>query len=82
MGPDPTWAYFWPAVNKRPTHLWPGNFLTRPKANFQGKKLENFVFLGEIFQTQTIDGGWPDPTWGQNILTRTHHYKKFKVLLT
>jgi len=24
---DTTWAYFWPAVNKRPTCLWPGYFL-------------------------------------------------------
>jgi len=39
------------------------------------------MFLGEIFQTQTIDGwpdltlatkNWPDP--GQKILTWTHHY--------
>jgi len=28
MGPDLTQAYFWPAVNKRPTRLWPGYFLT------------------------------------------------------
>jgi len=31
MGPDPTRAYFWPAVNKRPTCLWPGYFPTRPE---------------------------------------------------
>jgi len=27
----------------------------------KGKKLKNLTFLGEIFQTQTIDG-LPDPT--------------------
>jgi len=27
--PDLTQAYFWPAVNRRPTRLWPGYFLTR-----------------------------------------------------
>jgi len=64
--PDSTRAYFWPAVNKRPTRLWPGYFPTRPEAIFfdpKGKKLKNLTFLGEIFWilTQTING-WPDPT--------------------
>jgi len=81
MGPDPTRAYFWPAVNKRPTWLWPGYFLTWPKAIFfdpRGKKLKNLTFLGEIFeiQTQAINGwpnptqatkNWPDPTWVKNF---------------
>jgi len=66
MGPDPTRAYRWSAVNKRPTCLRPGYFLTQPKEIFfdtEGKKLKNLSFLGEIFQiqTQTING-WPDPT--------------------
>jgi len=66
MGPDPTRAYFRPAVNKRPTRLWPGYFPTRPEAIFfyrKGKKLKILTFLGEIFQilTQTING-WPNPT--------------------
>jgi len=66
MGPDPTRAYFWPAVNKRPTRLWPRYFSTRPKEIFfdpKGKKLKNLTFLGEIFQiqTQTING-WPKLT--------------------
>jgi len=74
--PDPTQAYFWPAVNKRPTRLWLGYFSTQPKEIFfdpKGEKLKNLMLLGEIFQsqTQTING-WPDP--GQKILTRTHHY--------
>jgi len=46
MGPDPTRAYFWPAVNKRPTRLWPGYFLTRPEEIFfrpEGKKLNNLT---------------------------------------
>jgi len=34
MGPDPTQVYFWPAVNKRPTYLRPGYFLTQPKEIF------------------------------------------------
>jgi len=67
MGPDPTPAYFWPAVKKRLTRLWPGwYFLTWPKDIFfdpKGKKLKNLMFLGEIFQiqTQTLNG-WPDLT--------------------
>jgi len=65
MGPYPTRAYFWPAVNKRPNHLRPGYFLTRLEDIFldpKGKKLKNLTFLGQIFQiqTQTING-WPDP---------------------
>jgi len=62
--PDPTRAYFWPAVNKKLTHLWPRYFLTRPEEILfdpKQKKLENLWFSGEIFQTliQTKDG-WPD----------------------
>jgi len=69
MGPGPrpdlNRAYFWPAINKRPTCLWPGYFLTLsdPMRFFypKGNKLKNLGFLEEIFQTQTKDG-WPDPT--------------------
>jgi len=66
MGPDLTQAYFWPAVNKRPTCLRPRYFLTQPEEIIfdpKGKILKNLTFLGEIFQiqTQTING-WPDPT--------------------
>jgi len=65
MGPDPTRAYFWPAVNKRPTRLQPGYFLTRP----EGKKIEKFdVFRGNFNpnhkwltrpEPQKIDPTWP-----------------------
>jgi len=88
MGPDPIRTYFWHAVNKRQTRLWPGYFLIRPEDIFfdpKGKKLKNLTFLGENFQihTQTKDG-WPDPTQpskknlirpdlGQKLLTQTHH---------
>jgi len=35
MSPDPTRAYFWPAVNKKPvTRLWPRYFLTRAEELF------------------------------------------------
>jgi len=57
-----TQAYFWPAVNKRQTRPWRGYFLTRPEEIFfdpKVKKMKNLTFLGEIFQTQTIDG-WPN----------------------
>jgi len=71
MGLGPTRAYFWSAVNKRPTSLWPGYFLTQHKEIFfdsNGKKLKNLKFLGENFRTQTqsIDG-WPNPTWVKNF---------------
>jgi len=63
MGPDPTRAYFWTAINKRPTCLWPGYFPTQPEEIFFDPKGKNLTFLGEIFriQTQTING-WPNPS--------------------
>jgi len=73
MGPDPTRAYFWPTVNKRPTRLWLEYFLTWPEDIFfdpKGKNLKKLAFLREIFQTQTKDGRSDptratkiDPTW-------------------
>jgi len=58
MGPDPTRAYLWPAVNKRPNHLWPDPkrlFLTR-----RGKKIETFA----IFR-----GNFPNPNRNHKWLT-------------
>jgi len=75
VDPDPTWAYFWPEVNKRLARHWPGYFLIRRK------KLKTLWFLGEIFHihkpkpkmaglTQPgLQKNWPD--LGQNFLTRT-----------
>jgi len=55
--PDPNQTYFWPAINKRPTLLWPD-----PK-RFSDPKGKNLGFWGEIFQTQTqTKDGWPNPT--------------------
>jgi len=44
MGPDLTQAYFWSAVNKRPTRLWPRYFLTPPDEIFftWGGKIDDF----------------------------------------
>jgi len=84
--PNPTQAYFWPAVNKRLTRLRPTYFLTQPEEIFfdpKGKKLKKLIFLREIFQIQTHTiNGWPDltratknwPNPGQKFLTQTHHY--------
>jgi len=64
--PDPTRAYFWPAV-KRPTWLWPGYFPTRPEAIFfiWREKNEKFdVFRGN-FQNSNPNHKWltrPDPS--------------------
>jgi len=44
MGPETTRAYFWPGVNKRPTLLWPGYFLTRPHEIFLTRKVKNWKF--------------------------------------
>jgi len=35
--PNPTRANFWTTVNKRPTRLWSGYFLTRPKEIFSNR---------------------------------------------
>jgi len=59
MGPDPTRAYFWPAVNKKPTRLWPECYLTQNAKGFFDPKckiFEKFGITGEIFHTQTKDG--------------------------
>jgi len=40
--PDPTRAYFWLAVNKRPTQLWSGYFPTCPEAIFLIQREENW----------------------------------------
>jgi len=51
MGPDPTQAYFWPAVNKRPTCLWPGYYWPYPKRFFltRREKIEKFdIFRGNF----------------------------------
>jgi len=50
MGPDPTQAYFWPTINKRPSCLWPGYFLIQPKEIFFPKgKIEKFdIFRGNF----------------------------------
>jgi len=74
---DPIRAYFWPAVNKRPTRLWPGYFLTQPEEIFwsHGKKFENLdVFRGN-FPNPNSNYRWltrPNPS--HKKLTRTHHY--------
>jgi len=88
MGPDltrPTWAHFWPAINKRQTRLWPGYFLTQYNEiifDLKSKKLKNSGFLGEIFLTQTKDGCNPTQHRQQKLyLTRTHHYIKHNDLM-
>jgi len=84
--PDPTWAYFWPAVNKRPTRLWPGYFLTWPEDIFFDPKWKKFaIFRGNFpTQTKTVNSwpnptqatkNWPDPTQVKNFssITNLHH---------
>jgi len=65
MGPDPTQAYFWPAVNKRPTRLRPGTFQPNPKRFFwpDRKKIQKFdIFSGKFPNSnlKTING-WSGP---------------------
>jgi len=65
--PDPTPAYFWPTVNKRPTCLWPRYFLTRHEEIFfdPKEKLKNFTFLRGNFPNSNPNQEWltqPNPT--------------------
>jgi len=52
-GPDPTRAYFWPAVNKKLIFFHFSNQPDEISFDPKGKKLKNLGFLGENFQTQT-----------------------------
>jgi len=80
--PDPTRAYFWPAVNKRPTRLWPGYFPTQPKAIFfepKGKNWKIWRFRGNFLKSNPnhkwltqpnptqATKNWPDTTWVKNF---------------
>jgi len=71
MGPDPIWAYFRLAVNKRLTRIWPRYFLTQLEEIFfwpERKKNDNFVILKEIVHTHTqTKDGWPDPSQVKNF---------------
>jgi len=42
MGHVPTWAYFWPAVNKRLTSLWPRYFLIQPEEILFDRREKNW----------------------------------------
>jgi len=63
LGPDPTRAYFWPAVNKRPTHLWPGYLLNGPKRFFWPEGLK-------IFNFDLFTGNFPNPNTNHRWLPR------------
>jgi len=68
MGPDPTWAYFWPAVNKGPTCLQPRYFLTRS----EGKKIEKFDILRGNFPNSNPNHKWlTNPSHKKIVPTRS-----------
>jgi len=64
MGPDPTQAYFWPAVNSRTACPWPGYFLTWPHEIFFNPKEKNW----KIGKFSKFISGWPDTTWVKTFL--------------
>jgi len=78
MGPDPTRAYFWPAVNKGLTHPWPRYFL------IQREKIEKWGLWGETFQIQRwlwLDltrpsKNWPFPALVKNFWLVLCHLSK------
>jgi len=76
MGPDPIRAYFWPAVNKWMTYLWPGYFLIWPNEIdlIQREKLKNWDFLGKFSSFNPTRASKNDPTQIQTFLTGIHHY--------
>jgi len=60
MGPDPSRAYFWPAVKERPTHLWPGTFrpdLKRFFLTWRRKNWKIWHFDGKFSKPR------PKPRW-------------------
>jgi len=66
MGPDPTRAYFWPAVNKRLTPLQPGYFLTQLEENILSwrEKIEKFDVFWRNFPNSSPNHKWltqPEP---------------------
>jgi len=77
MGSDPTWAYFWPTVKKRPARLWsidPGTFLPHPKRYFltHREKIEKINIFRGNFPNPNSNHRWPtrpDQAWPkpQNI---------------
>jgi len=75
--PDPIRAYFWPAVNKMLTRLWPRYFSTRPEEIFliRREKIKKFDIFRGNFPNSNTNHKWLtrlDP--GQKCLTWTHHY--------
>jgi len=63
--PDPTRAYFWPAVNKRPTRLWPEYFPTQRDFFWpEGQKIEKIDIFWGNFPNSNPNHKWltrPDP---------------------
>jgi len=64
MGPDPT-LNSRPAVNKRPSHFWPGYYLTWSDDIFsypEGEKMKNLVFLRGNFPNPEVAATQPKPS--------------------
>jgi len=76
MGPDPTRAYFWPAVNKRLACLWPGYFFTQPQDVFliRREKIEKFDNFSKFSKFKPKPKmAYPTQPEPQKI-DPTHHY--------
>jgi len=60
MGPNPTRAYFWPAVNKRSTCLWLSAFWPDPKRFFLTwrEKIEIFYIFRGNFPNSNPNHKW------------------------
>jgi len=52
-----TQAHFWPAVNKKPTRLWPGYFLDPTRQNFFDPKRKNWKICGNYPKPEVA--AWP-----------------------
>jgi len=92
MCPDPTRTYFWPAVKKRPTLLWPGYFLIWPNDIFLTRRAKNWkieCFKGKFSKSipkpkmadpTRVKIFWPGPIITQNKLTMAelHSPKKLR----
>jgi len=76
MGSDTTRAYFWPAVNKRPTRLWLGYFLTRPNDIFFTWNWKIWDFKGK-FSNAKPKPKMADPKETFYTSQRWPHYGNF-----
>jgi len=76
---DTKWEWcrdgLWPEVNKAPTQLWTGYFLTWPEKIFWRDRIK--IWKNSFFEENFCDPDQLDPTWTTKILLDPSRVKKF-----